>query len=430
MKAASVFEHQRVHVGDSLRMTDGAERRFESGHFDALAAYNDRGRTRFFEVGHRRVTFSQYVGLLQIGDLAIEVLPKADREPEGAATAARWQRALLRMLRVAWGIPLVDAGTAAQRTGPNALLELVVGRFVEAVEALLHEGLARGYRGHESNETALRGGLLFAEHIRHNTVRADRFYVRSQVYDHDTPHHRVLAAALRVASETPLPPRLRARVDAVRDVFPIPPPVRLAPDACERLSFTRATERYRGAVALAGLLLAHHAPELRGGQRAVFALLFDMNAVWEGYVAALVRRVCSRDERLAVLAQRRHAFWRSETGAPDTAKPDLVVCRRNTGAAVLVLDAKWKLLDDGTPSSADLRQMFSYAEILNVPRAALVYPRASGGRAHTRGAYAGRETRCDIVSIEPPSADSFSIENAVQQASTVLTMCAPEIAAG
>ena len=40
------------------------------------------------------------------------------------------------------------------------------------------------------------------------------------------------------------------------------------------------------------MILAHQGPRLRSGRAPVFALLFDMNALWEHYIAVLLRRAC------------------------------------------------------------------------------------------------------------------------------------------
>ena len=56
----------------------------------------------------------------------------------------------------------------------------------------------------------------------------------------------------------------------------------------------RSTARYRDALVLARLILEQKAPELRTGTHHVFALLFDMNALWERYVGWLFRRAAHK----------------------------------------------------------------------------------------------------------------------------------------
>ena len=122
--------------------------------------FNDAGRGRYFEVGHRRIRFTHYVGYLQVGSLGIEVLPKADRGAAARGEGGMWHEGLLRMLETASGLRLSSPSDAAQRTARASLLELVAARFVEATERLLREGLGKGYRDEESNGPTFRGRLL------------------------------------------------------------------------------------------------------------------------------------------------------------------------------------------------------------------------------------------------------------------------------
>jgi hypothetical protein len=64
----------------------------------------------------------------------------------------------------------------------------------------------------------------------------------------------------------------------------------VGPEDCDRVVLARNTTRYRDALTLARLILAQRAPELRAGEHSVFAVLFDMNALWEHYVGWLFRR--------------------------------------------------------------------------------------------------------------------------------------------
>src|SRR5262245_39746418 len=89
-KRIQVFEHGTLVVG---------EPGFSSKHFETLVRYNDRHGCAFFKVGHQRLHFSSFVGVIQVGNLAIEILPKAEKGT--TADKGKWQHALLQMLRQA-----------------------------------------------------------------------------------------------------------------------------------------------------------------------------------------------------------------------------------------------------------------------------------------------------------------------------------------
>jgi 5-methylcytosine-specific restriction enzyme subunit McrC len=62
-----VFEHQTVRSGKDQILT---EKQFES-----LSRYGYQTKEYFYKVGNKRITFKQYVGIIKVGNLEIEVLP-------------------------------------------------------------------------------------------------------------------------------------------------------------------------------------------------------------------------------------------------------------------------------------------------------------------------------------------------------------------
>lgn len=393
--AISAFEHDTLRVGSQNAEAGGAA--LTQVQFDALARFNDANGQRYFRLGHRCLTLGSFVGYLQVGKLGIEILPKADRETSTAQERGSWQRFLLEMLRVSLGLPLYSPTDAARRVGRSTLLELVALRFVAEVEGLLHEGLAKSYRDVEANGATFRGRLVGAAHVRENAARADRFYVRYSAFEHDVPINRVLAAALHVLGRHPLAPAVRARVAAAAFAFPEVTISGVRATACDRLVLTRSTVRYRDALTLAQLILEHQAPELCDGAHQVFAVLFDMNALWERYVGWLFRRAA--EDRHDVVLQEPRGFWQVGPASPRKVRPDLVVRERGTGRVLLIADAKWKTLGERPPADDDLKQMFVYNHLFDSPRSVLVYPTTHPVRRRLEGKFLDRAHGCMAMEI-------------------------------
>ncbi|MCA9608749.1 MAG: hypothetical protein KC619_24265 [Myxococcales bacterium] len=389
---AQVFEHSTIRVGELLRTTDGREQALTAEHHAVLAAFADKTRSRYLTCGRRTVRLGSHVGLLQLRNLGIEILPKADRAEVGGHN--RWHRALVRMLRVVGDLGLEEHDEADLRLDPGRLFELFVRRYLDECERLVHEGLTKGYRTVEENRTAFRGRLRVAEHIRRNAVNAARFYVASPIFDHRNLPNLALHEALRVVETLPLSSFARARARGLRHAFPELPKWRPDPEALDRFRFTRNTTRYRQALRLARLILFHLAPDVRQGDTPLLALLFDMNALWERYVAVLAKRL--RLPGIEVRTQDPRAFWRLD-GRTRPLRPDITLRDRETGDVVLVVDTKWKVPSGGQPSSADLKQMFCYHELYGCARSLLLYPAPSGAtRREGPGAFVGRDYRCAV----------------------------------
>ncbi|MFO0591812.1 MAG: hypothetical protein U0441_29965 [Polyangiaceae bacterium] len=382
-----LFEHETVRVGDALRVRRGGPRHLTDADHGLLARFNDAHGGHFFRLGHRSITTTQYVGYLEVGDLTIEILPKADRAPVHADSAFVWRRGLLEMLNVATDLRLESPGPASQLAGRATLLELFVRRFVDEVERLVHEGLAKGYRDEEANGPTYRGKLLFSQQLRENLVRADRFYVRYSTFDRDIVVNRILREALDALLGLALSSGLAARAAACAATFPEVRGIRVTSEMLDRVVLGRSTARYRDALLLARMILEQRAPELRAGQVPVFAILFDMNLLWERYVASLFRRAAG--SRFDVSTQESRSLWREPGKASRSVRPDLVVRPHGEKTVLLVADTKWKVAPDGTPSDDDLKQMFVYNELFGSPRAILLYP-STGSAVGRVGQYADR----------------------------------------
>lgn len=367
-----LFEHQTLVVGQSYPGADGSRVRFEGWHRHALARFHERGGHRYYSLGHRSVRFRHYVGVLRVGRLTLEVLPKADRR--GDPDSNPWHGALLGMLRIARRMNLRVPSEADQELHRHTLFDLYIARFLDAVEDLLHSGLVRGYRTDEGNRTTFKGRLVCARDIRENLARADRFYVAHQVYDHDHLANRLLAAAVDVVGTLALPAWLRGQQRRARLGFPEVGPLGAAErSSFERLILTRNTAHYREALALARLILRGHAPRLAGGRESLLAIMFDMNVLFEAFVSAMARRLELSGASVATQVRRR--FWCAD-GHSKTIRPDLVIERE--GRDNLVIDCKWKLPRDGMPGDADLKQMYVYNQYFDSARSVLLYPRPSG----------------------------------------------------
>lgn len=258
-RTLEIFEHQRLSVTD-----DGTGLR--AHEFDALVRFNDTHRGRYFEVGHKHLRTRSFVGYLEVGELAIEILPKADRD--ASPSTAMWRDGLLEMLRVALGMRLAQLPEAGQKLTRRRLLDLIARAYLAELEVLLREGLARGYRTTQSNGAVFRGRLKIADHLRENIARADRFFVEYQTFDHDIAVNRVLAAALEVLSWCALSPGLACEVDAFLARFPEVGAVAVSAATLERIQLTRATQRYASALVYARMILAQHGPYLRAAASA------------------------------------------------------------------------------------------------------------------------------------------------------------------
>ena len=374
---ASVFEHQRIRVGDAL-----GEGTFSERHFAALCRVHGRNPGAF-ELGHKSVRFTQHVGLVQVAGLSLVILPKLKRAaPE--VTDRSWRLLLEHMVETVLRPHPLSPTVADTKHRSSRLLDIVAAQFLDEVDRVRSRGLVRGYHDVEENRGVLRGRLLVARNARVNVAHAERFFVRHEVHDFDTPFNRVVLAALRLVASLPVSGRLRVQARQRIDLLPELPAMR-SQDVQRPLP--RQALHYRRVVDLAAALLDARLPRPNAGSSPLFALLFDMNVLFEDYVALLMRR-----GGLAVRTQVRCRFLNKPRRL---VKPDLVV----DGDPPLVMDTKWKVPKGNRPSDADLKQMYVYDHITGASRAVLLYPRTPGSTPWNSTFFDGRGLGVDFVPL-------------------------------
>lgn len=366
-----VLEHSTLAIGD----TQG-EAKFEQGHWDELLRYHDThaGR-RYYDIQRRGVHFKHYVGVLQVGDLTIEVLPKADAVPTPDVPTSqhfdRWRRLLLHMLAEAGLLPVDSFRTALLHERENSLLDLYLSLFLTEIEMLLHRGLVKRYRQREGQVKALKGILLFGPHLARNVVHQERFYTRHQTYDRDHLFHRLLRQALVLLPSLTAAPGLRGRATRALLAWPETEFVRPTAATFARLRYDRKAAAYRPALRIARLLLLRLSPEVNSGPQELVALFFNMNRIWEAYLLRTLQRLAPAG--WAVTKPAKVVFWQGENGQQSRMQPDILLAHPTHGC--LILDAKWKR-PNGRHAENDLRQLFAYAHHFEATQVRLLYPQA------------------------------------------------------
>ncbi|HUX22096.1 MAG TPA: hypothetical protein VMW69_12715 [Spirochaetia bacterium] len=356
------YEHQRLNLGDELHLEE----------LRRLARFHDRTDDRYYDLCADGIKLKHYVGILSVGSLTIEVLPKTDRAPTHRG-AIRWRRALLEMLALAGILRPELLDEASQRADSRGLLYVVIAQFIGQTEELLRHGLVENYRSQKENIPALKGRLLFARHLAANLTRADRWYTDHNVYDRNHPLNGVIRMALDIV-DPHCPASLRRRLRAVRREFLEINPFRPDQIFMDLLRYDRRTMRYRETIALAWLILQNLGPDLSAGQRPLLAIMFDMNRLFETTVRELLRGESRKNAQgIKVLPAPRTTFWKGVDLLPD------IVIEKDDRR--VVVDTKWKTPGEGGVSEHDLRQIFTYGLYFGAARVILLYPRKDNEHA-------------------------------------------------
>jgi 5-methylcytosine-specific restriction enzyme subunit McrC len=391
----------------------------------AIERLNDAARCEYFRVGRHALTARQFVGVLRIGGETIQVLPKIDHgagtsdshpsTPSYRAAAQSAARNLLHLLSYTHELEVREADVAALDVTRSTWFELLTRLFAQDLYRLAQQGFQHGYVGCEDNLPVLKGRWLLSRQLTRNQHMLHRFDVAYDEFTVNTTLNQVLATAVaRLAprSEDSFNRSLLADLDgwlSGADRLP-----RVTAQTFAAVHFSRLNERFRPAFNLARLFLEGQAEQVRAGQTEAYAFMFDMNALFELFVARFLARY--KNEILPPQWQSAQIIRQGEKQGPYLAtrlpdgqnafhlKPDLML-RAADGRPLLVLDTKYKALRSDSLKSGvaegDAYQMLAYAVRLACPAALMLYPQWSGA-APLRAQYevTGYPARLSIATID------------------------------
>jgi len=389
----SVFEYSRLKTGCEY---NGVA--FTPALLESLERFHTSSKTRYFNLIHNGVEFCEYVGVIQVDGIQIEVLPKLDSNGDDVNA---WRDRLVGMLREV-GMFRVSAPSSSMLTlRSNSILELYFDLFITEVEYLIRTGLVKQYRRQTRNQTSLKGSLDFPRHLSQNLIHKERFLTNTSVYDQDHVWHRIISQTISLIRLLSQNTKIHNRIGALQLGFPEVSGQTISEITFNKLVYTRKTEGYRTAIEIARLLLLGFHPDLSAGSNQVLALMFDMNLLWESFIYHSLRKQFIREgSGWVVIAQRSTAFW-SSRACRTSLRPDILI---ETGKGCkFILDTKWKHPVDNKPSSTDLQQLFAYSRFFDTNNTALVYPGSQKG--FSRGDYApirgcDDKVSCSVINLE------------------------------
>lgn len=339
--------------------------------------------------GFRRLETKQVCGIIAVPGITLEILPKL-RDDDGALRAT-----LVRMIAVAFDVPLSEGQIAQMGAQDNDLLQAFINLFVTRLAQQVRAGLTRAYVAEEDVLPKLRGSLDVRQQIARRAVDPSRLHCRFDEFSENTPLNRVLKTCLsHIASFVRSEP-LRRRIVSLTERFAEIPSGR--DPLKERVVWNRTTERFRQAHALARMLLEAEWQNTTSGQIAGLALLFPMNLLFERYVSRWLQRVLPAG---SISVQRRQHTLLQHGAYPLI--PDIVI---ETDHGPLVIDTKWKDVgdqsgSDPSVSQADLYQLASYGAVYGASRVILLYPGMGQDRLPTVWRYTATERRVEIWRVD------------------------------
>jgi 5-methylcytosine-specific restriction enzyme subunit McrC len=337
---------------------------------------------------------TNWVGSFSIGYLCIDVIPKIDTEKPLA------MKNLLQMVS-AGGVEKfkhTDISCLAKTDTPliTAFLEL----YINNLRKEWIRGPIRRYVSEEANRFFLKGKIIFSRHLRQNVFHHERFFTASDEFTADNPVSRLLKAALNVCRAYPLAPHVSTQAKKLLCLFDEVSDERDAAKCLSEITIDRTTFRFQYLINLAKCVIERVSPWKQSLKVPVYSLMFDMNEVFEKFVAAELKRALT-ENGYKVITQSATRYLATRDDSPQLKpkrvfwlKPDISVFNPKViqGRPACLVDTKWKMLrileneefrpnksgDSREPvPQADMYQMYAYAHKYKCP-VILIYPHHSG----------------------------------------------------
>jgi 5-methylcytosine-specific restriction enzyme subunit McrC len=339
-----------------------------------------RGGGGVLEHGRKALRARGVVGVIAAGGTVLEILPKIDVPGmEGDKATGSIRRRLVHMLAVALDLK-IDAGqVTALDWQRETLLEILIRLFSEKLVDAVRQGMPRRYVEHADDLPALRGRLNVTRQFTTLAVEPSRLACR---YDALTPNialNQIMKAAVtrlsRVARTTDNQRRLRELAFAYADIADVP----VSTLRWDDVVLDRTNGRWRELLHLARLLLGERFQTTSAGGSDGFSLLFEMNTLFEEYVARMLKRALA-DTDLRVVSQggRLYCLETEDQRQVFQTRPDILI--KHDDVVLQVIDTKWKRIaariDDpkGGVSQADVYQMMAYGRLYRCRKLTLLYP--------------------------------------------------------
>lgn len=385
----TIFEHQSLKLG---QVYDGVE--FLPEHLLSFQKFHGNKNLPYYSLNHKGIQFNEYVGVIQVGSLSVEVLPKADRQ--GSSKEA-WSKSLVGMMLAAGVFDIEAPSSSDLKLKNNFILDLYFELFIKELEGLFHKGLIKKYRKRESNAFALKGSLVFGKHIQKNLVHQERFYVNHSTYDRQHLIHQILLKALLLINRLNNKDALNSRIGNLLLNFPELNNISVNESTFNKIILTRKTNIYKSALSIAKMLLLQFHPDIKSGNQGVLALMFNMNSLWEKFVFKSLRK--HKPQGVTVLDQTNRSFWKPNEGRESKMRPDILIKTENKQ---FVLDTKWKDIYSKGPSPDDLRQLYVYHHYFQAEKVALCYPgehKINKGNYYAPGKSELSEYECSLITL-------------------------------
>ena len=358
-----------------LKEYEVSEDIFNEKYFLEIEKFNKISGTKIFErVGKSKIKAKQFVGIIKINDKNITILPKIFWEENSKII-----KNLLFMLSYTKKIKIKESDIANLDKIDN-LFEVFIYIFAKELIELLKKDFKKNYNNIEENSNFLKWKLNFAKHIKNNLFNKSKFFIEYEKMDENillNIFFKSCTQKLLKISNSRLNYKLLKKIDFILQDIEFR--IFQKSSSLNKLKFNKQNKSYKWVFSLAKLLYFWNSPDFSNNQFENFSILFDMNILFEEFLAEFVKKNIFKLNLKSVKTQvwNKYVFENNKFNL----RPDILL--QNNFDEKIIIDTKYKKLDKNNYNywvwNSDIYQMFMYwmryFEKCETKKIILLYPK-------------------------------------------------------
>ena len=309
-----------------------------------------------------------YVGVIQTKDgTTIEILPKIKN-----ATTEKSKDILIKMLKTLKNSPFKNLSVANLKSSKIPLFEIFISMFLEELTVLVRNGIKSDYISKEENLKFLKGKLKISEQIKYNTIHKERFFVQYEEFISNRVENRLIKTTLQFLYNKS---KLNKNQQRIREFLFVFDEIEISHNIktdFSKIKLNRQMKDYEQVLLWCKTFLFENSFSPYKGNDLAFALLFDMNLLFESFVYSYLKK-SSNFQDIKSQDRTHHLAYENGIGR-FRLKPDIVI---NSGK--IIADTKWKILSEDKAYNGvlqdDMYQLYAYGtKYDNCEKIYLIYP--------------------------------------------------------
>ena len=371
----TILEHDRLYPANKDKVagtSDGKKHYIDNESFDALKAFVSYERNHhYLDIiqGGKALQARQYVGVIETNKgTVIEILPKIVGTE---SSKEKTRQIFLKMLRRLKHSPFKHLNSAHLKTDKMHLLDIFISMFNEELSSLIRKGIASDYISKEENSTFIKGKLKIKEQLQKNLTHEERFFIAYDSYETNRIENRLIKSTLEFLIKHTSSSINKRRLREFLFVFGEVRPAKDPKNNFSEVDNGRLLKHYETILKWCELFLNNKSFVGFKGNDVAFTLLFDMNRIFEDYVAYKMKK---QYPNTSIKTQHTSEHLLSEPQKQFRLRPDIMIGEEAIG------DMKWKLINSSKRnyglSQSDLYQMFAYGKKYKRQKLYLIYPKS------------------------------------------------------